>query len=103
VLSQGNLSGLDLVRALQSPSKQGVQGGKTTFEEVAGNVSLSNGRYQYSGVRIKAGAMNASGQLEIAPSRDVAGRAYVELRSTAGTIRSNFKIGGSTQAMLLRP
>ena len=103
VLTQGNLSGLDLVRALQSPSRQGVQGGKTTFEEVAGNLAVANGRYQYSGVRIKAGAMNATGQLEIAPNEAVTGRAYVELRSTAGTIRGNFRIGGSTEAMLLRP
>jgi len=103
VLTQGNLSGLDLVRALQSPSREGTQGGKTTFEEVAGNLNVGNGRYQYSGVRIKAGAMNATGQLEIAPSQAVSGRTYVELRSTAGTIRGNFKIGGTTQAMLLRP
>ncbi|MCC7547465.1 MAG: hypothetical protein IT532_06850 [Burkholderiales bacterium] len=103
VITQGNLSGLDLVRALQSPAREGIQGGKTTFEEIAGNLALADGRYQYSGVRIKAGAMNATGQLEIAPSQSVTGRAYVELRSTAGAIRSNFRIAGSTQAMLLRP
>ena len=102
VVTQGNLSGLDLVRALQSPSRAGVQGGKTTFEELAGKLSVMSGRYQYSGVRIKAGAMNATGQMEIAPSSAVTGRAHVELRSTAGTIRSHFRIGGTTQAMLLR-
>jgi hypothetical protein len=32
---KGDLSGLDLVRALQSPSRDGTAGGKTKFEEMS--------------------------------------------------------------------
>jgi uncharacterized protein involved in outer membrane biogenesis len=102
LVHKGNLSGLDLVRALQAPSRDGVTGGKTKFDEMSGNFSLSGGRYQYNGVRLQAGALNANGQCEVAPDKEVSGRAYVELRSSATAIRGNFRIGGTVKGMVLK-
>jgi hypothetical protein len=100
---KGNLSGLDLVRALQSPSRDGIAGGKTRFEELSGNLSTSGGRYQYNGVKMLAGALSANGQAEVTPSGEVNGRTYVELRSSANVVRGNFRITGSTKGMVLKP
>lgn len=99
---KGVIAGLDLVRALQSPSREGTAGGQTKYEEISGRVVLSGGRYQYSGVRMASGALTASGQAEISRSQDVTGKALVELKSSARPIRANFKIGGTTKGMLLR-
>jgi hypothetical protein len=103
MVRKGNLSGLDFVRALQSPTRDGVAGGKTRFEQMSGNLSVGGGRYQYNGVRVEAGALTASGQGEITPSSDVNGRAYVELRSSANTVRGNFRVTGSVKGMTLKP
>jgi hypothetical protein len=103
MVRKGNLSGLDLVRALQSPSRDGTAGGKTKFEELSGSLSASGGRYLYNGVRLIAGAMTATGQGEISPNQDVNGRTYVELRSSANVIRGNFRVQGSLKGMVLRP
>jgi uncharacterized protein involved in outer membrane biogenesis len=103
MVRKGNLSGLDLVRALQSPSRDGVTGGKTKFDEMSGNFSMAGGRYQYAGVKIQSGALNGNGQLEVTADQEVNGRAYVELRSSASAIRGNFKIGGDVKGMVLKP
>jgi hypothetical protein len=103
MVRKGNLSGLDLVRALQSPSRDGTAGGKTKFEELSGSLSASGGRYLYNGVRLIAGALTATGQGEIDPNQDVNGRTYVELRSSANVIRGNFRVQGNLKGMVLRP
>jgi uncharacterized protein involved in outer membrane biogenesis len=103
MVRKGNLSGLDLVRALQSPSRDGVTGGKTKFDEMSGNFSMAAGRYQYNGVKLQAGALNGTGQVDVAPDQEVNGRAYIELRSSASAIRGNFKIAGTVKGMVLKP
>jgi hypothetical protein len=100
---KGNLSGLDLVRALQSPTRDGIAGGKTKFEELAGSISTSGGRVQFNGVKMGAGALIANGQAEVSPDGEVNGRTYVELRSSANVVRGNFRIAGSTKGMVLKP
>jgi hypothetical protein len=103
IVRKGNLSGLDLVRALQSPSRDGVTGGKTRFDEMSGNFSANGGRYQLNGVKLQAGAMNANGQADVSQDQDVSGRVYVELRSSATAIRGNFRILGTVKGMVLKP
>jgi hypothetical protein len=102
VARKGSLSGLDLVRALQAPTRE-TAGGKTKFDELSGNFSVSGDRYQFGSVRLQAGLLTATGQLDVAPSRDVAGRAYVELHSSASTVKGSFRITGSVKGMTLRP
>jgi uncharacterized protein involved in outer membrane biogenesis len=103
LVRKGNLSGLDLVRALQSPGRDGVTGGKTKFDEMSGNFTAAGGRYHFSGVKLQSGALNGSGQLEVSSGQDVNGRAYVELRSSATAIRGNFRILGTVKGMVLKP
>ena len=78
-------------------------GGKTKFDEMTGNFNLAGKRYQYSSVRLQAGLLTATGQLEAVPSEDVNGRAYVELRSSASTVKGSFRITGSVKGMTLKP
>jgi hypothetical protein len=70
---------------------------------MSGNFSANGGRYQVSGVKLQAGAMNANGQADISQSRDVNGRVYVELRSSATAVRGNFRILGTVKGMVLKP
>ena len=90
------------MRALQSPTRE-TAGGKTKFDELFGNLSAAGNRYQFNGVRLHAGLLTATGQMEVAADEDVKGRAYVELRSTASAVKSGFRITGSAKGMTLKP
>ena len=103
VVRKGDLSGLDFVRALQSPSRDGTAGGKTKFEEMSGNLGVANRRYQYTGMKLQAGALNAVGQGEINADAQVSGKVYVELRSSASAVKGNFRILGTVKGMTLKP
>jgi len=100
---KGDLSGFDFVRALQSPRRDGVQGGKTRFEELSGALNVAGGRYTYSNTRLTAGLLAASGGCEVLPNKDVNGRAYVELRSSSNVVKNTFRITGTLKAIVLKP
>ncbi len=103
VIRKGDLDGVDLVRALQMGGRQNVQGGATRFEEISGVVGVAGGRYQYRNLKLAAGLLSATGSLEVFASKDVYGRAFVELRSQAAQIRGNFIIDGNLKAVILKP
>jgi AsmA-like protein len=100
---KGALSSFDFVRALQTPARDGVQGGKTKFDELSGSLSMSGGRYTYSNARLRAGLLSASGACEVLPTREINGRAYVELRSSSNVVKNTFKITGTLKAIVLKP
>ncbi len=102
-VQKGSLSGFDFVRALQSPSRDGVQGGKTKFDDLSGSLSMAGPRYTYSNVRLNAGLLSASASGEVLPNRDVNGRAYVELRSSSNVVKGAFRITGNLKAIVLKP
>ena len=102
-VQKGALSSFDFVRALQTPSRDGVQGGKTKFDELSGSLSVAGTRYTYSNVRLRAGLLAASGACEILPNREISGRAYVELRSSSNAIKNTFRITGNLKAIVLKP
>jgi hypothetical protein len=102
-VQKGALSSFDFVRALQAPTRDGVQGGKTKFDDLSGTLSVGGGRYTYSNARLRAGLLAASGACEILPDREINGRAYVELRSSSNIVKNTFKITGTLKAIVLKP
>jgi uncharacterized protein involved in outer membrane biogenesis len=103
LVQKGDLSGLDFVRALQSPSREGVQGGKTKFDDMQGNLAVNGGRYTFTNVRLIAGLLSASGAGEVLPNKDVNGRAYVELRSSSNVVKGSFRVTGDNKGIVLKP
>jgi uncharacterized protein involved in outer membrane biogenesis len=102
-VQKGSLSGFDFVRALQTPTRDGVQGGKTKFDELSSTLSVAGARYVYSNARLRAGLLAASGACEISPNREINGRAYVELRSSSNLVKNTFRITGTVKAIVLKP
>jgi hypothetical protein len=101
-LRKGNVDGVDLVRALQSPSRDGIRGGKSRFDELSGTLSVSENRYRYRNLRLTSGLLTANGQFDVLPSQDVTGRVAVELKST-NRFRGNFAVMGTLKSMMLKP
>ncbi len=101
-VSKGSLNNMDLTRALQSPSKTGVRGGKTLFDEFSGNLSFSDGRYQLREMQLVSGPLSATGSAEISSGNQLAGRVNVELKSGATFIKNSFVVSGNLNDLVLR-
>jgi hypothetical protein len=103
LVQKGDLSGIDFVRALQSPSRDGIQGGKTKFDDLSGNVAINGSRYTFTNMRLVAGLLSANGAGEVLPSKEINGRAYVELRSPSNVVKGGFRVTGDNKGIVLRP
>jgi hypothetical protein len=80
-----------------------VQGGKTKFDDMQGNLAVNGGRYTFTNVRLIAGLLSASGAGEVLPNKDVNGRAYVELRSSSNVVKGSFRVTGDNKGIVLKP
>jgi hypothetical protein len=100
----GELSNVDLVRAIQSPVAGGTRGGKTKFDTLAGAVSIESGRYNYKQLQLASGPLNASGALNVGADGAIAGRINAELGSKGLVVaRGALSVTGSVRDPLLRP
>jgi len=102
VVKKGAVDGVDLVRALQA-GRSGTQGGSTRFEQLSGELAVSNGRFTYREVELGAGILSALGNFDISSKQEVSGRVRVDLRSTAQRLNANLNISGTLKGVLLRP
>lgn len=98
----GELSGVDLVRAIQSARSSGNIGGKTHFNELSGYLQLANGRYQYRQLKLLTGMMNANGNLEFSAERSLSGNLVGELHTRATVLRTPFTLGGTLATPTLK-
>jgi len=102
LVQKGTLDGVDLVRALQVGSA-GSQGGSTKFQELSGDVTISNRRFSYRNVYLNAGILSGNSNFDIASNQAVSGRVTVALRSSAQRLNSSLNVTGSLKGVLLRP
>ena len=101
-INKGSLNNMDLTRALQAPSKDGVRGGKTLFDEFSGNLSFNDGRYQFRDLRLVSGPLSATGNADISPEKILVGRVNVELKSKATFVKNSFTVSGNLNDLVLR-
>lgn len=100
---RGELTNIDLVRGIQSPGAAAFRGGRTGFEELAGTLQVSNGRYVYRQVQLTSGPLNATASLEVSPGGELTGRLNAELASKGGIVaRQVLAIGGTVKDPQLR-
>ena len=102
-LRKGNVDGVDLIRALQSQTREGVRGGKSRFDELSGTLTVSGNRYQYRNLKLSSGLLTGSGQVDILPNQDVTGRVQVQLKSLSNQFRGNYAVIGTLKNMTLKP
>ena len=98
---EGEIAGVDLVRAIQSARSSNI-GGKTYFNELSGYLQLANGRYQFRQLKLLAGMMGANGNLEFSAQHRLSGNLVGELRTRVTTIRTPFILGGTLATPVLK-
>jgi hypothetical protein len=95
VIQRGQLSAMDLARMIQTGA---TAGGSTSFNEVTGQVSSGAERVQLRNLRLLAGPLSASGNIELV-SDGISGRIAVEMQTPAGLRRGNLNLTGSVSKL----
>jgi hypothetical protein len=102
-IERGSLNNVDLVRAIQSPSRDGVRGGKTAFNTLTGSLVVAGGAYSYRQLQLTSGPMNASGAVDVAANGDLTGRVNAELGSKSVVVaRGTLIVTGNVKTPSLR-
>lgn len=87
----GEIGGLDLARA--ASGRQQV-GGATRYDTVSGGWLLKDQHYQLSQLELKAGSLQAQGEVEISPNQDVSGRVMTLLNLNSRQLQGKFSLSG---------
>lgn len=102
-IEKGSINNVDLIRAIQSPARDGVRGGKTGFNSLAGTMRLANGSYSYRQMQLSSGPMNASGNVDVEPNGNLSGRVSTQLGTkTVIVARGNLVVTGNLKTPVLK-
>jgi len=93
-IQKGSITNVDMTRLLQA---SGSGGGTTLFSEMSGNVSADSNRLLVRQIRMAAGLLNAAGQVEMDPQKNLSGRMQVELRAQSVQARATLTLAGTLQ------
>jgi hypothetical protein len=97
-VSKGQISGVDLARTLQSGKSEA---GSTNFNQMSAQAQLDNGRLALRGVKMDAGALSASGAVEVDGGKSVAGRFAADLKTPGGAVRATLVVSGSLNQLAI--
>jgi hypothetical protein len=96
-VTRGELTGIDLVRAVQTGGAA-LNGGRTAFDELKGSVQLNGGRYSYRDLRLSSGPLDATGHVDVAPGGQLSGRVNAALSSGSGVMaRGTYTVAGTVK------
>jgi hypothetical protein len=102
-IEKGSLNNIDIVRAIQNPSREGLRGGKTGFNSLAGSLQVTQRNYSYRQLQLTSGPMNAKGHVDVGTNGELSGRITAELGSkTVIVARGNLAVTGNLKTPVLR-
>ena len=102
-MQRGVLYGFDLEKAVTSLAMQGTRGGQTRFDALSGTLAITGKRYQLNQVKVASGILSADGNVDIAPSKKLAGRVNVAMKGTASLIEVPLDVSGTLSDPVLLP
>ncbi|MCW5605613.1 MAG: hypothetical protein KIT18_13815, partial [Burkholderiales bacterium] len=103
-IEKGVLNNVDIVRAIQSPSRDGYRGGRTPFNELVGTLQVDGQRWAYRQLRLSSGPMNATGSFDIGPDGGLSGRISAEVGTGPVIVaRGSLNVDGNVKTPLLKP
>ena len=93
-IQKGSITNVDMTRLLQGSS---TGGGTTLFTEMSGSVSADPNRLLVRQIRLAAGLLNGTGQVEMDPQKNLSGRMQIELRAQSVQARATLTVAGTLQ------
>ncbi len=100
-IKTGVLTGADMVETARLRSRDPQPGGRTHFDTVTGQISYNDNQYRLRQIRLSAGVLKATGEVDIVPPQ-VSGRISADLSALAGLGNVSLILGGTTQSLSLR-
>src|SRR5215510_11265707 len=91
-VTKGQIAGVDLPRTLQAGKSVP---GSTNFNEISAQAQLEQGRLALRGVKIDAGALSASGTIDVDGAKSIAGRIAADMKTRGGAMRASLVVSGS--------
>jgi len=102
-INKGVLHGFDLASAAQPFKAKEIRGGQTEFEEFSGIFNIAGKDIRLSKLNITSGVLNANGDVEISPSKQLGGKVYVEVKQGVSLVSIPLKVSGTLQDPVLFP
>ena len=102
-IHNGVLHGFDLARAAQPIMTQEVRGGQTEFDEFSGIFSIAGKDIRLRKLNISSGVLNANGEVEISPSKQLDGKIYAEVKTGVSLVSVPLRVSGTLQDPVLFP
>jgi hypothetical protein len=93
-VQRGNIKRFDLTEAMRSTGRGATRGGKTTFEQLNGNIEIVGGTTRLSGLQLLSGLLVAKGEVRKGANDVLSGRLDAEMRGAAGQ-RSSIDVAGT--------
>lgn len=103
VIRDGVLYDLDLARAATLVGGSQSSSGNTGFDEFTGNYHTLGKSYRLRKLDVSSGLLKANGDVDISPSRQLAGKVYVELKTGVSVVQVPLRVTGTTQSPSLYP
>jgi hypothetical protein len=91
-IQKGSITNVDMTRILQGSS---TGGGTTTFSEMSGSVSADPNRLLVRQLRLAAGLLHGTGQVELDSQKNLSGRMQIELRAQTVQARATLGVTGT--------
>lgn len=99
-VSKGLLTGMDVVETVRLRSQESIPGGRTHFDEMAGELNYANGIYRFSHVSLKDSVLKANGALTVSQQK-LSGNLSADLAMrSSGTVA--LQISGTTDTPILQ-
>lgn len=102
-IHNGVLHGFDLARAAQPIKTKEVRGGQTEFDEFSGIFSIAGKSIRLRKLNISSGVLNANGDVDISPSKQLGGKVYVEVKQGVSLVSVPLKVSGTLQDPVMFP
>jgi hypothetical protein len=96
-VNNGLIKKIDLVEAMRS----GRANGATSFTKLSGNAYVNKRNYQFNNLLLRENQLHATGSLRISPTKKVTGVVSSQISVKQKSIKSRFKIAGSTDRINL--
>jgi len=98
----GVVHGVDLIKVASLLTKQ-TTGGETAFDDFSGVANAKGKQYHLKDLKLSSGLLSGSGQVEIAPNKELDGSGEVEIKRGVSLVAVPLDISGTLDSPLILP
>jgi uncharacterized protein involved in outer membrane biogenesis len=102
-VQNGVLYGVDIQKAATSLIKKGSTGGETHFDQLSGQLNITNSSYSFKQLKISSGTLAVDGNVNISAKKELSGRVNAQIAAIGMSTKVPLNITGTLDAPLLYP